>query len=79
MFAVSRGCPVYHIALDRLTLCRSGIILNMADKRRRFEDWRLAAETPKDRVCVLCSSCAELSGDKRSFTERVTYPRASVS
>jgi hypothetical protein len=79
MYAVSRACGVYHIASDRLTLCRSGIILNVSDKRRRFDDWRLASETPTDRVCVLCSRCAELSGDERSFSERITYPTREVS
>jgi hypothetical protein len=77
MFAVSSGCPIYHIALDRLTLCKSGIILNVPGKRLRFEDWRLASETPADRVGVLCSRCAELSGDERSFTERIIYPARS--
>ena len=79
MYAMSRACGVYHIASDRLTLCRSGLILNMPDKRRRFEDWRLVSEILPDRVCVLCSRCAELSGDERSFSERIIYPPREVS
>jgi hypothetical protein len=75
MYTVSHANGVYHIALnENQTLCRAVLILNAPDKRRRFDDWRLASETPTDRVCVLCSRCAELSGDERDFTRRIIYP-----
>jgi hypothetical protein len=49
------------------------MVLTEPNKRRRFGDWRLEPNIP-NRVCVLCSRCAELSGDTRSFDERVTFP-----
>jgi hypothetical protein len=74
MFIVAPSDPIYHIAQsDTMTLCGS-FIHGTPDKQRRFFDQRLANEPPKDRVCVLCSKCAELSGDTRSFDERVIYP-----
>jgi len=55
------------------TLC--GKLLNPPEKRRRFEDYNLIEQPPTDRLCALCSRCAELSGDNRSLKERFIYPK----
>src|SRR5207253_5328702 len=74
MFVTAPADPVYHIAKsEQLTLCNSPIF-NAPDNRRRFEDRRLVADRPRDRVCFLCLECAALVGDTPSFSERVTYP-----
>ena len=74
MYVYAPADPVYHIAKsERLTLCNS-MILTPPDKRRRFEDRRLVANRPRDRVCVLCAECALVVGETPSFDERVTYP-----
>jgi len=73
-YVFAPGDPIYHLAQsENMTLCGS-MILTSPNKRRRFFDWRLVDQPPTDRVCVLCSKCAELSGDTRSFDERVIYP-----
>jgi hypothetical protein len=80
MYTVSRANGVYHIALnDNQTLYQTVLILDAPDKRRRFDDWRVIAETPTDRVCALCSQCAELSGDDRDFTRRIIYPAPALT
>ena len=74
MYAVCVPDLIYHLVIDgQVSLCRS-IHLNAPNKRQRAEDWKLIAEEPGHRVCVLCSKCALLSGDKRSFSERIIYP-----
>jgi len=74
MYVTAPADPIYHIAKGELsTLCNSRI-LNRPNKRRRREDRRLVAEIPTNCVCALCSKCASLAGDDRSFSERVTYP-----
>jgi hypothetical protein len=74
MYVTAPADPIYHLALnDRMTLCKA-LILSQPDQRRRIEDRRLVADEPKDRVCVLCSQCASLAGDDRSFSQRVSYP-----
>jgi hypothetical protein len=74
MYVVAPADPIYHIAKSETrTLC-GDYIFNEPDQRRRYQDQRLVSEPPKDRVCVLCSKCALLSGDSRSFEERITYP-----
>ena len=79
MYAVCVPDLVYHIAVnDRITLCKS-VVLNAPDKRRRAEDWRTVEEVPRHRPCVLCSRCAVLAGDNRSFSERVTYPHVTLA
>jgi len=73
-YVFAPGDPIYHLARsENSTVCGS-FVHSTPDKRRRFYDWRLADAPPTDRVCVLCSKCAELSGDIRSFDERVIYP-----
>jgi hypothetical protein len=74
MYAVTLAELIYHLAeTDRITVC--GIhMLTPLDQRRRFNDYRIVPDVPADRVGVLCSKCASLSGDTRSFTQRVTYP-----
>jgi hypothetical protein len=78
MFIVAPSDPIYHLARsdgadETLTLCMRSIITE-PNKRRRFADWRLEPEIPTNRVCILCTECAERSGDTRSFSERITYP-----
>lgn len=74
MFVVTPNEPIYHLAKgENSTLCHLPI-LSRPDQRRRREDRRLVAEIPTNRICALCSECAELSGDTRSFSQRVTYP-----
>src|SRR2546421_12944147 len=74
MYAVTLAELIYHLAeTDRVTVC--GLhMLTPLDQRRRFSDYQIVSDVPADRVGVLCSKCASLSGDTRSFTERVTYP-----
>lgn len=77
MYAVTVADLVYHLVdSDRVTLCKR-VSLNPLDKRRRTEDWRIVDAEPAHRVCVLCSKCAELSGDTREFSERIIYPSRS--
>lgn len=74
MYAVCVPDLIYHLVIDdRVSLCKS-IHLNAPHKRQRAEDWKLVAEEPRHRVCVLCSQCALLSGDQRSFSERIIHP-----
>lgn len=78
MYAVTVPDLIYHLVVsDRVTLCKR-VSLNPLDKRRRTEDWRTVDAEPANRVCVLCSKCAELSGDRREFSERIIYPAVSV-
>jgi len=71
MYVTASADPIYHIAKGEYsTLCNSRI-LSRPDERRRREDRRLVAEIPRGRVCLLCSKCAVLAGDNRSFSERV--------
>jgi len=78
MYVTAPADPIYHIAKGKCsTLCNSRIF-GQPNERRRREDRRLVAEIPTNRVCVLCSKCASLAGDNRSFSERVTYPTWSL-
>jgi hypothetical protein len=73
MYVAAPSEPNYHLAKgERLTLCL--LSLNDPNKQRRYEDRRVVAEIPTNRVCALCSKCASLAGDGRSFSERVSYP-----
>jgi len=78
MYIVAPSDPIYHLARsdqpdERMTVCLR-MIVSEPNKRRRFGDFRLEPNIPSNRVCVLCSQCALISGDDRSFSERVTYP-----
>ena len=74
MFVVAPSDPIYHLAKsESFTLCLS-YVASTPDKRRRRGDRRLVDEIPTDRVRALCSECAALSGDTRSFSKRVSYP-----
>lgn len=80
MYVASHACGIYHIALNNhQTLCRGVFIPNNLNQRRRFDDWRLTDEILPDRVCALCSQCAELSGDERDFSRRIIYPITASS
>jgi len=80
MYAVAPSDSIYHIAKENkiITLCKLRTI-NPSHRQRRCQDYRLAEEPPKNRVCALCSKCAELSGDTRSFSRRIIYPQHSTS
>src|SRR6266566_8364730 len=73
MYIAASVDPIYHLARDdRSTLCL--LFLNPPDKRKRYDDKRFIDEIPANKVCALCSECASLAGDTRSFDERVSYP-----
>jgi hypothetical protein len=73
MYFVSRAEGIFHLADDDMfTLCKRYMPLT---PRRRYDDYQLVEHPPADRVCVLCSDCATLSGDNRGFKQRIIYPR----
>jgi hypothetical protein len=79
MYAVNRLELIYHLTEhNSITLCGEWMLTPL-DQRRRFTDYQIVSEVPADRVLLFCSKCAELSGDSRSFKERVTYPSQSHS
>ena len=82
MYIYAPADAIYHLALsdepdERVTVCLRAM-LTEPNRRRRYQDWRLEPNIPTNRVCMLCSECARLSGDTRSFSERVTYPVANT-
>ena len=77
MYAVTLAELIYHLAkTDHITVC--GVhMLTPLNQRRRFSDFQIVSDVPTHRVSALCSECASLSGDTRSFSQRVTYPTHS--
>ena len=78
MYVITLSESLYHLAADHelLTLCGLGV--DEPNRQKRCTDRRLSGDIPSNRVMGLCSKCAELSGDTRDFSERISYPQRST-
>jgi hypothetical protein len=79
MYVISPCDSIYHLAADHQLLTLCGLGVDEPNRQKRCTDRRLVAEIPTNRVMGLCSKCAELSGDTRDFSERISYPQRNVN
>ena len=78
MYVITPCDSLYHLAADNQLLTLCGLGVDEPNRQKRCTDRRVVAAIPTNRVLGLCSECAELSGDIRDFSERISYPQRST-